>query len=298
MGATRLPYCLTVSRVVMKVFVPFFCLLVLIFSQETPSAFSENTMRLLSLAPATTEILFALGLDKEIVGVSSYCDYPPEAKNKEKLGTFSDPNIEKILFLKPDRVFCADQEQAPVKERLEKLGLNVYVSAPKNILELFESIQEIGNLVNRRKEARALILQMQKELDSIAFSLRSLPRDKRLKVFIEIWHDPLMTAGKSSFVDDIITLAGGLNIAHETRRPYSIYSPEEVIKRNPECIIVAYMDKEPSLLRLQKRSGWQTISAVKNKRVYSDISPDWLLRPGPRAVLGIKEIWKRLYENE
>ncbi|MFA4993071.1 MAG: cobalamin-binding protein [Candidatus Omnitrophota bacterium] len=251
--------------------------------------------RYISLAPSTTEILFSLGLDKEIVGVSSYCNYPPEVKNKTKVGSFSSPNIEKIIALKPDYIFCTGLEQAPVVNQLRQLNLNVYVSDPTSMEELFDSIKDIGKLTNKAGEAIALTKKMSDEVNAIGFKLRLIPIDKRVKVFVEIWHEPLMTASKGSIVDELISLAGGINIAHELPRPYCNISAEKVISLNPQCIIMAYMDKEPSLKLAKQRFGWDKIEAVKNQRVFNDIDPDTLLRPGPRIIRGLTEVYKRLY---
>jgi len=266
---------------------------VLVLACAGPS-FAE---RYISLAPSTTEILFALGLDNEIAGVSSYCNYPPKAKTKESVGNFSNPNIEKILFLKPDYIFCTGLEQAPIVTELKRLGLKVYISDPRNIKELFESIGDIGKITQKDKEAENLIRDMQTQIDDITSQVKSIPENKRLKVFIEIFDDPLTTAGRGTFIDELITMAGGINIAGDTKRAYTIFSQEEVIKRNPDCIIIAYMGrKNPEKLMLE-RFAWDSISAVKNNRLYNDIDPDTLLRPGPRVVLGLKEIYARLYNK-
>ena len=251
--------------------------------------------RYISLAPSTTEILFALGLDTEIVGVSSYCDYPKAAEDKEKVGDFSQPNIEKIIFLKPDCVFCTGLEQAPIITKLRQLNLRVYVADPVNIKGLFNSIRDISKITHKEKEAERLIKEMENQIEAVASQAKLTPQAQRPKVFIEIWHDPLTTAGKGSFIDELITLAGAVNIAYDTRRPYSIFSPEEVISRNQDYIILAYMDKENPVKLRDKRFGWSNISAVKNNRVYNDINPDILLRPGPRIVEGLREIYKRLH---
>ncbi|MDD2689829.1 MAG: cobalamin-binding protein [Candidatus Omnitrophica bacterium] len=254
-----------------------------------------NKPRYISLAPSTTEILFALGLEEEIVGVSSYCNYPLQVKTKEKVGSFSQPNIEKIVSLKPDYIFCTGLEQAQVIAQLKRLNLKVYVADPKNIKELFNSILQIGRITNRYNTAQALIAHMQKEIEKISAKVNLIPQKEKLKVFIEVWYAPLTTAGKGSFINELITLAGGINIASDTKRPYTIFSAEQVIKRNPDCIILAYMDKEKPVKLLEKRLGWNGISAVRNKRVYNDINPDLLLRPSPRITEGLKEIYQRLY---
>jgi iron complex transport system substrate-binding protein len=285
----------------------FFCmkkliLIIILFLLGTVpvKAISANTKgtvpkRYISLAPSTTEILFALGLGNEIVGVSSYCNYPQKAKSKEKVGEFSHPNIEKILSLKPDYVFCTGLEQAAIVVELKRQNLNIYVGDPKNMEELLNSIRDIGKITGKEKVAENLIRNMKQEIEEITSRVKLIPRDKRPKVFIEIWHDPLITAGKGSFIDELITLAGGINIAHDTKRAFTIFSPEEVIRRNPDCIILAYMDKEKPSRLLGKRFGWKEVTAVKNNRLYNDINPDLLLRPGPRVTQGLKEIYKRLY---
>lgn len=259
-----------------------------------PSA-PHGKPRYISLAPSTTEILFSLGLGDNIVGVSSYCNYPPEAKNKEKVGNFSQPNIEKIVSLKADYIFCTGLEQAPVISSLKRLGLKVYVADPSTISQILSSIIDIGNITGKAKEARSLTEKMREGIEEISLKVKSIPAEKRLKVFLEIWHDPLTTAGKGSFVDELITLAGGINIASDTKRAYSIFSPEEVIKRDPDCIIVAYMAGGNAVKSMERRFGWSDVSAVKNRRVWADIDSDLLLRPGPRVVDGLKEIYKRLY---
>lgn len=266
---------------------------------DCPYARTETALvskpRYISLAPSTTEILFALGLDEEVVGVSSFCNYPQKAKEKEKVGSFSQANIEKILSLKPDYIFCTGLEQAPIIAELKRLNLKVYVADPTNIKELLNSIKDIGGITGRAKEAQDLISNMQAQIKEVTSKVRLIPRGKRLKVFIEIWNDPLMTTGKGSFVDELVSLAGGINIADDTKRSYSIFSPEEAISRNPDCIIFAYMDKESPAKLAKARFGWEGIAAIKNNRLYNDIDPDILLRPGPRIVEGLKEIYKRLY---
>ncbi|MCX5697837.1 MAG: cobalamin-binding protein [Candidatus Omnitrophica bacterium] len=268
--------------------------MLLMISAAAPAGASQ---RYISLAPATTEILFALGLDNEIVGVSSYCDYPQAAKSKDKVGNFSQPNIEKIISLKPDIIFATGLEQAGPVSQLRQLGLKVYVSDPSNMKELFNSIKDIGRLSAKEKEADALIIRMQSVIDALALKVNLIPSRKRPRVFVEIWHDPLITAGKSSFIDELITLAGGNNVASCVTKSYVYFSSEDVIRRNPECIILTYMGKG-SLGNIKSRLGWGKISAVKNNRIYNDIDPDILLRPGPRLAEGLLELHKRLYPKD
>ncbi|MEW5758004.1 MAG: cobalamin-binding protein [Candidatus Omnitrophota bacterium] len=267
-------------------------LIILFTSIFTNDAFCS---RYISLAPSTTEILFSLGLEKEIVGVSSFCNYPKEVSGKEKVGSFSQPNIEKIIFLKPDYVFCTGLEQSIVVEELKRLNIKVYVADPKSFSELLRTISDIGEITNTGQVARQLIDDIENNINDVAKKVRLLPLDKRKKVFIEIWHDPLTTAGEASFVDELITLSGGINIAKNTKRPYSIYSSEQVIAQNPDCIILAYMASKSDKEVVAKRIGWGKINAVKNSQIYNDINPDVLLRPGPRIVQGLKKLHNKLY---
>ena len=273
-----------------------FAILFLVLSLAVSPSLAETQRphRIISLAPSTTEILFALGLDEEIVGVSLFCNYPQEASGKDKVGTFSQPNIEKILSLKPDIILCTGLEQADVITKMRQLGLEVHVSDPASFGELFSSIETIGRLVDRESEASALIGKMKDGIEGVRAATAAVPFGKRPKVFVEIWHTPLMTAGKGSFIDEMIELAGGINIAHDTPRPYSRLSAEMVIRLDPDLIMLAYMNKEGSVRSVERRFGWSGISAVRDHRVYDDIDPDLYLRPGPRLVEGLKEIQKKI----
>ncbi|MFH0856204.1 MAG: cobalamin-binding protein [Candidatus Omnitrophota bacterium] len=256
---------------------------------------AQGAERYISLAPSTTEILFALGLGENIVGVSSYCNYPPEAKDKEKIGDFSHPNIEKIIFLKPDYIFCTGLEQAPVIEELRCLKFKVYAADPGGIPGLLKTIQDIGMITHKEEEARILANRMGSDIELVKQNSKLIPQEEKVKVFVEIWHDPLMTAGRGSFVDEMVTLAGGINVAQDVPRPYCYFSAEQVVNLNPAVIIMTYMDKQPPLKLVESRFGWSNIDAVKNNKVFNDIDPDELLRPGPRITEGLKKMQKKLY---
>ncbi|MBU2473395.1 MAG: cobalamin-binding protein [Candidatus Omnitrophica bacterium] len=272
-------------------------LIVSCFFQNLSSASDKQRQRIISLAPATTEILFSLGLDEEIVGVTTFCNYPLAAEKKEKVGTFSQPNIEKILSLKPDLVLATGLEQAYIVGKLKQIGLKVYVSDPSTIGELMNSIKEIGHLTHRESEASVVVAGMEAKIRQISEKVKLIDQDKKPKVFIEIWHDPLMAAGQGSFVDELITLVGGINIAHDTPRAYSYFSPEQVIERNPDCIIFGYMSDPENQINIKGRMGWDKIKAVKANHLYNDINPDLFLRPGPRLADGLEEIYERLYNK-
>ncbi len=277
------------SGLIISLFLCFLC----------PNSWTHaKNIRIISLAPATTEILFALGLDEDIVAVSQFCDYPKAALTKEKAGTFSTPDIERIIYLKPDIIFCTGLEQAETVHKLRQLGFNVYVSDPKNFEELFSSISAIAGYTHKETAGQMLIAEMKKRIESVRARAACKVYERKQKVFIEIWHDPLITAGRTSFLDELITLAGGENIAGTISRPYGIVSPEFVITKNPDCIILAYMRPVQACETIRNRLGWQKVSAVSTNRIYGDIDPNILLRCGPRAVEALEDICKRLYPDE
>jgi len=250
-----------------------------------------------SLAPSTTEILFALGLEERISGVSSYCNYPPRAAEKTRVGDFSHPNLEVILALKPEYIFCTGLEQAPTVARLKALGFRVYCADPSGVEELLKTIREIGAITKKDKRALEIIAEIRAGIAEASEKTKLIPEDKRVKVFLEIWHDPLMTAGKGSFVDELIKIAGGINIAHGVRRPYCNFSAEQVAAMDPDCIILAYMDERNAVGMMGTRFGWENIKAVRNGKVFNDLNPDLILRPGPRVAEGVRELQKRMYPS-
>ncbi len=255
-----------------------------------------GAMRIVSVTPATTEIACALGLEEELVGVSTFCDYPPSVKKKEKIGSFSDPNLEKIIMLKPDAVLATGLEQAQAVEKMEKLGLNVISVEPGDFEGLFRSVTEIGKACGKEKRASELVRDMRRSLGSLRARVSGISASLRPKVYFEIWNDPIMTAGKGSFIDEMISIAGGINISGDTGRPFSQFSAELVVERDPDVIILGYMAGGPSAAAsVGKRAGWSGIKAVRSGRVYDDIDPDTLFRPGPRLIEGVKALNDRLY---
>jgi len=272
-------------------------LFVLIFLFACARTYAAGTMRIVSVTPATTEIACALGLENELVGVSTFCDYPPSVKSKDKIGSFSDPNIEKIIMLKPDVVLATGLEQAQAVEKMRKLGLNVIPVEPDDFEGLFRSVMEIGKACGKDKEAAELVRDMRRSLDSIRTKVSRTDESLRPKVYFEIWNDPIMTAGKGSFIDEMISTAGGINIADDTGRPFSQFSAELVVARDPDVIILGYMAGGKSAAgSVGGRIGWGGIKAVKAGRVYDDIDPDTLFRPGPRLIDGVKALNDRFYK--
>ncbi|HRT37583.1 MAG TPA: helical backbone metal receptor [Caldisericia bacterium] len=251
--------------------------------------FFEPPKRIVSLAPSNTEILFALGLNSEIIGVTEFCDYPEEAKKKEKIGGFSNPNLEKIYSLEPDFVFGIRGNPKDTLINLTKLNFNVLAYDPLDVDELLNLIELIGKIVDKREEAYNLINKMEEKRNSLINKAKLLPKKR---VYLELWNNPYMSVGENSYLNKIIEEMGGINIAKKAKGDWPILSQEFIINENPEVIIIAYMGQ--NIDEVLKRPGWENIDAVKNKRVYY-INPDLLFRLGPRIVDGMEELFNSIH---
>jgi len=249
--------------------------------------------RIVSLAPNITEILFSLGLDEEIVGVSIHCNFPEKAKSKDRVGSYISLDFEKITFLKPDLIIATGVGNTrDMVDRLEKLGFQTYVIYPKNFDDILQSIGHIGQVVNREKEARRIIEEMRKRSQRVIELTKGLPRPK---VFIQIGDIPIVTVGRGSFADDLIRLAGGENIAGKEKEVYPRFGMEEILKRSPEVIVISSMNPKGDYQKiLQEWTRWKTIPAVKNGRIHL-IDSDLLDRPSPRIIDGLEELARALH---
>ena len=251
--------------------------------------------RIVSLAPNITEILFSLGLDEEIVGVSIHCNFPEKAKTKPRVGSYISLDYEKITSLNPDLIVATGAGNTrDMVDRLGKLGFPSYVIYPKNFNDILKSMLHIGEVVNRGKEARGITEEMKKRSQRVIDLTKGLPRPK---VFIQIGDGPIVTVGKGSFADDLIRLAGGENIAGKEKEVYPRFGMEEILKRSPEVIVISSMNPKGDYQKiLQEWNRWETIPAVKNGRIHL-IDSDLLDRPSPRIINGLEELAKVLHPD-
>lgn len=255
-------------------------------------------LRLVSLSPNITEIVFALGAGGSLVGVTNCCDYPPEAKKIACVGGYGTPNLETLLSLSPTLIIAGGNESQDDLNALRHSGIRVLEPKTGNFRELFQAIGEIGNAVGRPRRAAEIIAGMQAEFDAIAVRYRPVGGKRPPRVFVEVWHDPLTTAGGTSFIEEAVTRAGGVNVARDLRQPYPAISAEKVIEWNPDVILVCYADEGAATAsRIRNRIGWTGISAVREGRIISDLPLDSLLRPGPRLVEGVKLLADRLHHG-
>lgn len=241
------------------------------------------TMRVVAMAPNLTEILFALGLDEEIVGVTKNSTYPQQAKAKQGVGSFWQPDIEAILRLQPTLVVTLSfDQQAAMATRLERIGCEVLTVEIESIAELYAAIETIGQAVNRQAEAKAILGRLHvKQQQIIEQSVAS----EKPKVLWVIQREPLRVAGTTTYVNELIEIAGGVNAIGETLQIYPPISTENVIRAMPDIIIEPSMD--PDRFEKQKATAKEFFSrfamtpAVKNNRVYV-IDGDLVSRLSPR----------------
>ena len=249
--------------------------------------------RIVSLAPAMTEVLFALGLEKRIVGVTEYCDYPPQARSKPKVGGIVNPSVERILAQKPDLVIGMRLNPKPVLRSLAKAGVPIFAAEPKSIKDVVATITTVGALTGTRDAARALASRMQARLRDVERKVQDTPRPTVALLYSD---NPLWIAGAGTFPDHVIRLAGGRNAAANITG-YKQYDVEALLARNPDVILLTSMkggDDAAHLRNFMRRPSMRGLSAVKGKRVYM-IDADLVDRAGPRIVDGVAEMAAKLH---
>jgi iron complex transport system substrate-binding protein len=243
--------------------------------------------RLVSLAPSITEILYFLEQGDKVVGVTAYCNYPPEVESKPRIGTYWDFNLEAILALKPDLALgMAHQgEGQGAYEILKEWGMPVYLAQADTLPELFHQVRQIARLTGAEDAARRKLPRLEERVRRIENAVQGL---RKPKVFLQIDQEPLITVGRLSIHNDLIERAGGENIAGHIDQRYPVYSLEEVLRARPEIILFTGMVGEKVLpLRLRFWRPWTMLPAVANQRL-TWVNPDLIDRPGPRLVDGLE----------
>jgi len=257
---------------------------------------ARTPQRFVSLAPSNTEILFALGLDDKVVGVTDFCDYPEEAKAIEKVGGI-EPNLEKIVALNPDLVLAIGGSPAQVEKatEMEKLGLTVLVLEPGDIEGIMANIELVGKAAGAEKEASELVTEMRKRFDDITARVKGA--ESRPKVFFELdATDPSKpyTPGPGSFIDALISLAGGSNVGAGAKMQWAQLSTEEIIAQDAEVIVLGDANYGVTAEMVKERPGWSVITAVKNAAIYP-IDDVLVSRPGPRIIDGLEALTRIIH---
>jgi iron complex transport system substrate-binding protein len=245
--------------------------------------------RIISLSPANTEILYALGLADRVVAVTDYDNYPPEVKQKESIGDFSTPNLEKVVSLSPDLVIASPIHEEQVIPQLETKGINVMALTPATLDEVLAAITLVGKVTGVENKASDLVTGMQKRIKAVVDKTGGLAPENRPKVFFIIWHDPLMASGLNTFHDELIKKAGGVNMV--TDEGYPSISLEIVVQSDPDVILAGVgmgEGMDAPLKFAQEEPRLRDIAARKNNRIYG-VNSDITDRAGPRIIDALEE---------
>jgi len=264
----------------------------LLFFGVMVAASRVPAMRVVSLAPSVTEILFALGAGDEVVGVSTYCDYPPEATNITRVGSFLTPNIEQIIALKPDVIIgvTTPGNEEPVKT-LQNLGFKIVIVPADTVVQTRASIDTIARALGREADGRRLIEQFDMRLAAVQQRLRGAPLRRVLMV---VGQKPLVAVGSGTFQDELIRMAGGINVAGATRLAWPHLNLEAVIDWAPEVIIDTSMGTEENTQVLEFWKQFPSLPAVREQHLYAYRTYE-LLRPGPRIPEALEMIARAVH---
>ncbi|MBZ5497890.1 MAG: cobalamin-binding protein [Acidobacteriia bacterium] len=255
-----------------------------------PIVLPRHPQRVISLAPSVTEVLYLLGADDRLIGVTTHCDWPEDAKGKPKIGTLLNPNFETILAARPDLIIAstAGNDQAAVY-KLAGFGLPVFVTAPRSVDGIFETTLAIGRITDRGAQGEQLVARMKGRLQEVKRRLAGLPPTR---AFFITWFDPLLAPGRKTFENDVLGLADVVSISAASEEFYPRYSLEQVLAQNPDVILTVYHEGKP-IPDLRNIAGWRSLRAVQRGRIY--VLSEVLQHPSPRFVDGVEELARKLH---
>jgi len=236
--------------------------------------------RILSLGPALTEMVYALGLGDRIVGRTSYCNYPSAALKLPDVGAVTGWNEERVLALRPDLILALEGDRAPVARLAALTGARLEVLPTRQVADIWTNLHAIGRLTGKAAAAQRLVAQLKAQV-----ARRTRPQTGT-KVFYMVWDEPLMTAGPASYLGDLITLAGGTNVVAASQGSYPTWSWEALLAADP-AVILAPRDRGPAMKKLSER--YPTLAAVKGRRLRT-LPDDLISRPGPRVVQALDAV--------
>ncbi|MDI3478166.1 MAG: cobalamin transport system substrate-binding protein, partial [Thermoanaerobacterium sp.] len=249
----------------------------------------KEPKRIVSLSPSTTELIYAIGAGKDVVGVTNYDDYPEEVKSVAKVGGYEGPNIEAILAQKPDIVFASNLSGKDQMETIEKSGIPVVVLEAQNINQIYDSIKILGEITGNVEKGNEIISNMKDKIKEINDKVKNLPK---VNVFYVVDTNGNWTAGKGTFIDELITLAGGNNVASDANG-WAQYSMEKLLQKNPDVIITSQHATNAN--NIKNMPGYKDTKAAKDGKIFIISNDDIVTKPSNRIVLGLEEIAKDLH---
>lgn len=258
---------------------------------KTEVSIEKEPQKIVSLSPATTEIVFALGQGSKLVGRTDYCDYPAEATAVTSVGDFNAPNLEKIISLTPDLVLASDFISPEIREQIEAIGAKVVLYAPVSIDGVLDNIINTGAALNTNDKAKTLVEKMTADRKGIMDKAKTAEKQKT--VFIDVGN--FFSAGPGSMLDAMLTEVNGINVATDTGKEWPQLTTEQIIGSNPDVYISLFSTPE----EIKAVPGFDKMTAIQNNNIpyYEFLSPDSNLvqRPGPRIVEGLKLLAEDIY---
>lgn len=250
----------------------------------------DHPHRLICLAPSVVDDVYSLGAGSDVIAVSDYTTYPPEAAKKPTIGSPLNPSLEKIIALHPDLVLgTGGINQIPEIDQLAHYGIPVFVVNPHGIAGIYKSIVSLGEALNRQAQARALVNDLKAREQAVHARIRGKPV---IRLFMPIWYDPIITIGKHAFITELITAAGGSSVTSDIPQEWPQVSLEAIIARKPDALLLI-KGSRLSLDDLVGRPGWQALAAVRDRRVY--YVDKRIELPGPAAIYAMEELAKELH---
>lgn len=266
------------------------CAAVWVDAADRQVEIADSPQRIISLVPSVTEILFALGLDEQIVGVTDFCTYPDAAREKPQVGSYSNPSLEAMTLQQPDLVIIsADSASQALISKMERLDLPVYVVYPRGIDETVEMIRAIGLVTGKAQAGEQMAQRLE---DSVMQVEAAVAGRQRPRVLFCVMVRPLTVAGPETMVGDLIKAAGGENVVTVGSNRYPTWGSESLLLADPDIIIVSPHPGTPNPKNLF--SSWPELTAVKQNRIIS-VNPDWVHRPGPRLHLGLAALAEAIH---
>jgi iron complex transport system substrate-binding protein len=244
--------------------------------------------RIVSISPVVTEIIYQLNAANKLVGVTNVCNYPAAALKLPKIGDFTNPNLEKVLLLKPDLVLGMGNPNSPGNLKLKELGVkSVVLNSPQTINEIYSQIQLIGQLTDKPAQAQDLIKNLKHQ---VALFKQSRPK-KPKSILVVIWAPPITVAAQNTFINELIELAGYKNVIQNSPIQFPVINAENILLSQPQVILLG----QPDLLTLIRNNpALKQTPAIKNNQIINTINPDLFLRPGPRFIEGVRQLRKYL----
>ncbi len=266
-------------------------------------AMAQAPQRIVSGMPAITEILYAIGAEDQVVGITTNCNFPPAAKKKERVGGFF-INLEKVVSLNPDLVILQEDAQQKDIKKFKRFGLPVYTISVDSVEDVLKNITKLGQVTGRTLEAERLVSLMQIRISKVDKKIKNHRTVigevlelwgkgvKKRKALVIVGFQPLVVAGDGTFIDDILEKAGVENVAADAKGAYPQYSFEKLVDENPQFIIIpqGLITKK----QIQRDKRWKSLEAVRKNRILF-INEDVMSRPGPRVVAAVEQIAEFIY---